>query len=221
MPRKPIDHSKTIIYKLCCKDPNIKLTYVGATTNFPNRKGEHKSCCNNHKSKKNNLKVYRTIRENGGWDNFEMIMLEKYPCKDQIESDARERYWLEKLSASLNTEVPGRTKSEYNKKWWAENTEKMRLRKQERYKNNLEKFNRKYTCECGVTLILRIKTVHEKTKQHQHWLKTGEHKVVKGEQYTCGCGVTLTKTKKKRHETSKGHQKWLASSSSKNDKNEK
>ena len=47
MPKVEIDYSKTIIYKLCCKDINITDIYVGHTTNFIKRKNEHKSDCNN------------------------------------------------------------------------------------------------------------------------------------------------------------------------------
>jgi hypothetical protein len=43
MPKENIDYSKTIIYKIVCKDVNIKDCYVGSTTNFTNRKGQHKN----------------------------------------------------------------------------------------------------------------------------------------------------------------------------------
>ncbi len=38
MPKKIIDFSKTIIYKIVCNDLNITDVYVGRTTNFINRK---------------------------------------------------------------------------------------------------------------------------------------------------------------------------------------
>ena len=38
MPQKPIDYSKTIIYRIVCKDINIKECYVGSTTDFKGRK---------------------------------------------------------------------------------------------------------------------------------------------------------------------------------------
>ena len=38
MPHKPTDYSKTIIYKIVCKNPEIKNTYVGSTTDFASRK---------------------------------------------------------------------------------------------------------------------------------------------------------------------------------------
>ena len=34
-----------IFYKFVCKNPEIKSCYVGHTTNFNNRKNQHKYCC--------------------------------------------------------------------------------------------------------------------------------------------------------------------------------
>lgn len=101
MPRKAIDYSNTIIYKIVCKDLNIIDIYVGHTTSFKDRKREHKSRCKTY-----NFKLYVMIRENGGWDNWDMIEIEKYSCKDKNEARARERYWYEKLSANINMRSP-------------------------------------------------------------------------------------------------------------------
>jgi hypothetical protein len=65
MPRLPIDYSKTIISKIVCNDLNI--------TDFVRRKANHRSDCTNEKKSVYNSKVYKTMRENGGWDNYSMI----------------------------------------------------------------------------------------------------------------------------------------------------
>jgi hypothetical protein len=93
MPKKPMDFSRTIVYQICCKDLLVTYKYVGHTTDFTKRKSHHKSSCNISTCKGYNLKVYQTIRDNGGWDNWEMIEIEKYPCNDANEATARERYW--------------------------------------------------------------------------------------------------------------------------------
>ena len=72
------DYSKSIIYKLCCKDPSITDIYIGSTTNFIERKCSHKNCCINKKSKKYNMNVYKFIREHGDWDNWDMVQIEIY-----------------------------------------------------------------------------------------------------------------------------------------------
>ena len=107
------DYFKTIIYKYCCKDTNITDIYIGHTTNFKQRKYDHKSTCYNENSKSYNYNFYKTIRENGGLSNWDMIEIEKYPCKDANEARTRERYWIELLKPSLNTEIPNRTNQEY------------------------------------------------------------------------------------------------------------
>ena len=62
MPKKIIDYSKTIIYKLVCNDLNTTDVYVGHTTNYVKRKASHKERCNNEKSKKYNWYHYQPHR---------------------------------------------------------------------------------------------------------------------------------------------------------------
>jgi hypothetical protein len=113
MPRKAIDYSNTIIYKLCCNDPTITDIYVGHTTNFTNRKRFHKSKCNNENSKDYNIYVYQFIREHGNWNNWSMIELEKICCVDSNDATKHERRHLELLGATLNSNIPSRTDKEY------------------------------------------------------------------------------------------------------------
>jgi hypothetical protein len=143
MPRTPIDYSRTIIYKLVCNDLKIKECYVGATTCFTKRKTQHKSDCYNEKTNNYNCNVYQFIRVNGGWDNWNMIMVEEYPCKNKLESDKRERHWIESLKAELNNCVPSRNLKEY----YQDNKEKHKEYYQEYYQENKEKItegNNKY-----------------------------------------------------------------------------
>ena len=102
-----------IIYKIVCKDINITDCYVGSTNNFNRRKGQHKSSCNNPNDKNYNLKIYQIIRATNGWENFNMIEIEKYNCNNKNEACKRERYWLETLKANLNMVIPTRTNKEY------------------------------------------------------------------------------------------------------------
>jgi len=106
MPRLPIDYSKNIIYKLVCKDVTIKECYVGHTTDFKSRKQAHNISSNDNTKRKNNTYVYEFIRENGGWDNWDMVEIEKYPCKDSFEADSKKRYYIELYYATLNSVVP-------------------------------------------------------------------------------------------------------------------
>ena len=132
MPRKEIDYSKTIIYKIVCDDIDISECYVGHTTEFTKRKYKHKYSCNTETHHTHNYNVYKFIRSNNGWDNWSMIEIEKYPCIDANEACSRERYWLEILKATLNMNIPTRTLTERNET----NKVELKLKKQLNYLNN-------------------------------------------------------------------------------------
>ena len=97
-----ISYENTIIYKIVCNDLNVKATYVSHTTNFRKRKSEHKRRCNNINDEYYYTSLYNTIRKYGGWDNWEMVEIEKISCKDRNEARARDRYYYELLNANLN-----------------------------------------------------------------------------------------------------------------------
>ncbi len=102
MPKDTIDYSNTIIYKIYCKNDAIADTYVGHTTNFIKRKYQHKIFCNSSK----NLKIYDIIRQNGGWENWNMVEIAKYNCKDSTEARIREQEHHDLLKPSLNKLKP-------------------------------------------------------------------------------------------------------------------
>ncbi|MDB4352876.1 GIY-YIG nuclease family protein, partial [Porticoccaceae bacterium] len=134
-----IDYSKTVIYKIVCNDLNITEVYVGHTTDFVVRKYGHKSSCHNVNRKHYNLKVYKMIRDNGGWDNWTMIEVEKFPCSDGNEAAARERYYFELLNSTLNSNVPGRSVKE----WFEQNKEYSKEYGKARYQQD-KKFLKEY-----------------------------------------------------------------------------
>ena len=103
MPRLPIDYSNAVIYKLSCKDKSITEIYIGSTTHFINRKHNHKSSCNYSNGKEYNHPKYKFIRENGGWDNWEMVEIEAFPCKTKRELEKREEEIRCQFEAKLNT----------------------------------------------------------------------------------------------------------------------
>jgi len=107
MTKIEIDYSKIVVYKLACKDPLVPDVYVGSTTNFIKRKYGHKSATTNYKSKSYDTKIYEFIRNHGGWYNWDMVEIEKYPCKDGNEAHARESYWYDILDCKrMNSNRP-------------------------------------------------------------------------------------------------------------------
>jgi hypothetical protein len=167
---KKIDYSKTQMYKLVPKDLALDLIYIGHTTNFRCRKNQHKGYCNNPLRKNYNCKVYVMIRENGGWEAWEMILIEDFPCKNGIESAKRERYWYEFYKANLNMNVPVQNKVEwdkknkdhickYNKKYVEENKLTIQAQKQ-----------KKINCGCGSQISTSNISYHLKSKKHQKYI---------------------------------------------------
>ena len=129
MTKTEIDYSNTIIYKLCCKDFNVKDIYVGHTTNFIQRKNQHKtSCCNEH-SKNYNRYVYQFIRENGCWDNWDMIQIEVVNCENKRNAELIEHNYIKTLEANLNSNNPHamckENPQQYKKDWYKENKEEI------------------------------------------------------------------------------------------------
>ena len=157
---KKIDpnYGKALIYKIVCFDVsmNVKDCYVGSTTNFYSRRKNHQSVCNNPKSSKYNLKVYETIRANGGWSNFRMILVEYYACSNKEELLKREREIFDELNPTMNGNFPSRSRKEYLKYYNEKNPD---------YRKN-QKVT-KSQCElCGGRYTSANKTNHYNTIQH-------------------------------------------------------
>jgi hypothetical protein len=181
MPKTPVDYSKTKIYKIVCNDLAVKELYVGNTTDFVKRRHSHKNNCINHSSKHFNCKVYQYIRDNGGWDNWNMILIEDYPCNNKLEAERQERHWFETLNATLNTNFPSRNYNEwkqdnrehflnYQKEYYEENKEHRLKQCSNRYFSNKEAlnsyYNEKILCACGSYTSRRNKARHEKSQTH-------------------------------------------------------
>ena len=194
MPKQFIDYSKTIIYKIVCNDLNITDVYVGHTTNFIKRKAQHKSDCNNINRKAYNFKIYNTIRNNGDFENWSMIEIEKYPCNDINEACSRERYWYELLNAKLNTNYPARNKTEYNKDYYQDNKE-YKKEYRDNNKDKMQEYNKVYY-ENNKN---KIKEYQEKNKNNINAMR----KIP----YICDiCNGNYTHANRAQHINSKKHQ---------------
>ena len=102
-----MNYSDCIIYKITCQNPDIKNIYVGHMFNLHKRSLDHKSKCNNPNSKEYNSKLYTTIRDNGGFNNWTIEIVENYvDCSSVDDARSRERYWCKELQANLNKNRP-------------------------------------------------------------------------------------------------------------------
>jgi len=152
--KKPTDYTKGLIYKIYCNDETITDVYIGSTVDFKPRRRKHKYNCYNEKSPGYNCKVYKFIRDNGGWSNWTMIELYKYPCSNKIELKQEEDRMMIELKSTLNKMRACRNLTEYrndnremlNKKsavYRAENRETIKKRSAEYRAKNRESINMK------------------------------------------------------------------------------
>ena len=200
MPKIDIDYEKTLIYKLIKKDAiNDENIYIGSTTNFIQRKHGHKTSCNNKKSKKYNYKKYQYIRLNGGWDEWNMIEIEKYPCNDNNEARAREEYHRRYFNATLNSQRCHTTDEEkiiilknYSKEYRENNVEKLKEKDRLYRENNVEKEKERHR--------LYNENNKEKLKEYRK-LHYENNKEKNNKKIECPiCGFIGMKIKLKRHQ---------------------
>ena len=199
------------VYKLVCKDINVKECYVGSTGNTRIRKAHHKSDCNNVNGKNFNFRVYQYIRENDGFQNWELIVLETVQYNQKYELKARERHHMEALGATLNTQTPNRNKAE----WYLDNAEQLKQQQKQYRENNPEQIKN----------YREIKAEHIKQQNKQYYQNNAEHIHQRHKEYhqdnkeqlkqkantkhDCPCGGKHTHGSKVRHEKTKKHQKYL------------
>ena len=184
MPRKEMDYSKTHFYKIVCRDVSIKDCYVGHTLNFKNRKSAHKTSHYNSNGKTYNghlhkKYLYDFIDENGGWENWDMILISTERCENALEARKRERELIEEQNATLNKIRPYRSLEEmqqYKQKWAGENSDKMKQVKSRWYERNKEEKSRKSSerilCECGCEVCQGALLKHKQTKKHQDYINS-------------------------------------------------
>ena len=170
MPKISINYGNCCIYKIE-HIKNDTFIYVGHTTNFKQRKAQHKNTCNNEKHSKFNLKLYTMIRLNGGWEMFVMIEVEKYPCNDKREAEKRENELMKELKASMNKNRSLITNEERLKKgkiYKEENKDKIKetvKEYKEKHKDNIKQYIKEYREENKEKLNQYSKEYNEENKE--------------------------------------------------------
>jgi hypothetical protein len=208
----PKDYSKALIYKLCCNDVSVTEIYIGSTIAFRKRKSQHKYDCNHEKCKGYNYRVYQFIRANGGFENWDMVLVEEYTaCLSELQLHARERWYIEQLKSSLNCSIPTQT----CKEWREINNESITIEKKEWYKKNKDSILQ----QLKEDYIVNKDALLQKCKDYRNTHKTeiaettkiyreiNKDKIAlhKAKLIVCECGATVTQAHLSRHAKTKLH----------------
>tara|TARA_R110000796_G_scaffold245400_1_gene369581 strand:+ start:158 stop:685 length:528 start_codon:yes stop_codon:yes gene_type:complete len=158
------------VYKITCLIPNINWCYVGSTKNYHKRKSEHKRDCYNKKNPKYNKKTYCFIRENGGFDNFQFEIIEKFEKYDKLKLHERELYYIDKTWNINSNQRRPCTKDDNRltrkKEYRENNKEKISQKIKEYRENNKELISFKGKIKINCNFCNRLVRKHG-IKRHQ------------------------------------------------------
>jgi hypothetical protein len=143
------------IYKLYCDSADE--FYVGSCWDMIKRKYQHKHKC----VKEYDCKVYRYIKEKGGFDKciFEILEVNEFENKNILV--CREQHYISLLKPTLNSRnsyltPEQRKQNESNIKIkWAKKQSEIKV-----------------SCPCGSYTDKKSQGRHEKSKKHQKYLRT-------------------------------------------------
>ena len=178
-----------VIYKITNTVNNE--VYVGSTTtDLEVRMIKHKC---DAKKRPELSKCYTFMNEHG-IENFDIEIVEEYPCEGKQQLEKREGEIIKEIG-TLNQRIAGRTNQEYKqefenhlrecarkyKKQWKIDNREHHLHKDREYKKTYrekyhdqirEKARAKVECECGGAYTLSHKAEHMNSKKHLTYLGT-------------------------------------------------
>jgi hypothetical protein len=168
-----MDYKNSKIYKLV----GGGLTYYGSTcSTLTRRLCGHKSKFATGKLKATSKLLFDTR------DEVKIFLVEKFPCADRMELNARERWYIEQNDC-VNKNIPTRTDKEYRDANKEQIKEKREMNKEyfkhyrelnkDKIKEQISKRrSEKITCECGA-LVSKCNILRHRTSK-RHILSTTE-----------------------------------------------
>lgn len=167
--------------------------YIGSTVQrLCKRMCSHRVNCRAGKPQK----IYKHMRLIGV-KHFKIYLIEEYPCDNKEQLHRREGYHQKLSKQSLNSQIAGRTYSEYyadnretklkNVKKWYEDNKENKLKYLKQYRENNPEYFKKYRennkdkikartskkiqCECGREVSRSKMSRHKRTKIHNKIMK--------------------------------------------------
>ena len=135
-----VNYNQCYVYKLSSKNENIPQCYIGSTTNLKKRLYNHRNSNNNENNKNYNMGLYKFIRDNGGFDEFKIEILEELSCNNKQELHTIEKNYIIQNNDLLNLKIPTRTQKQY----YDENSDKIKEYQKKLRIQNIEKYGDEY-----------------------------------------------------------------------------
>jgi hypothetical protein len=154
------DYQLGKIYKLVCNVTG--LVYVGSTCekSLARRLAGHKATYKTYLNQKKKFMTSFKVLEN---DNYDIVLIEKYPCDSKEELHKKERIYIESINC-VNKYIPCKTIDERN--------EYLKIYEENNKEKRKEKMNKKFDCECGSKYTHVNKSHHHKTLKHINFCQT-------------------------------------------------
>jgi hypothetical protein len=114
-------------------------------------------------------------------NEYEILLLENYPCNNVDEARGRERYWIENVEGGcVNKTIPSRTNQEYQATWREENVIIIQ-------------------CECGGSYqnVAGKKERHVETLKHKYYVEHGVQKPITDQKYLANREKILARQKER------------------------
>ena len=211
MPRKEINNY--IFYKIVCDDCP-EYIYIGSTCNFTKRKSSHKSKCNNPNDRHYNTKIYMHIRENGGWDNWRMMVIDEAKQLSLRESQAHEEKLRLTYEGNLNTNRAFVTEEQNKERikvnmaeYYEANKDTIKEKRAVYYEANKDTIKEKKAvyCEANKDTIKEKKAVYYEANKDTIKEKKAAYRVAHNKKITCECGCVIGRLDKSKHLKTQRH----------------
>jgi hypothetical protein len=204
-----------IFYKFICENPEIRSCYVGQTTNFQQRYCSHKHRFNCKADKNTNLKIYQIIRENGGWDNWKMVEIDRQICLDKSDACRIEQSYIDELHANMNSHYAFRNRQQYR----LDNKPKHGDYCKQYYLDNkeiLHEYAKKYNLINQENISIKHKEYNLNNKESisknkKEYYLNNKNKILEKQKqkHDCLCGGRHRTNDKSKHERTQRHLAYL------------
>ena len=127
------------IYQIYCKDPEITDCYIGSSKNYERRISAHKHSCKNEKRHEHNIFLYKFIRENGGFKNWNFKILNQIEYYQELRA-TQEQAYINLFKPTLNVRDAGGDidVTERTREYYKKNKEEITEKRKQYYEQNKE-----------------------------------------------------------------------------------